>query len=315
MDEIVTFEQLRIFLAVAEREHLTRAAEALHLTPSAASASIRALELAYGVSLFNRVGRGIELSEAGRLFLPEARAILVRVGAAEALIADLGGLKRGRLVLQASQTISSHFLPPLMVAFQAAHPGVELSLVIGNTETVAEAVAGGEAELGFVEGRIDSPVLHASRVAEDRLIVVVPPGHPWADGAIIAPDRLRATQWVLRESGSGTRSSFAEALLSAGLSVDDLDVVLELPSNEAVLAAVASAPLATVVSEAAASAMMAAGRLVRVDCALPPRAFSMLRHTERHQTAAARAFADLVMAGVSPPALQPPRSRPEIPAA
>ncbi|SHG37415.1 DNA-binding transcriptional regulator, LysR family [Kaistia soli DSM 19436] len=311
----MTFEQLRIFLAVAEREHLTRAAEVLHLTPSAVSASIRALELSYGVALFNRVGRRIELSDAGRLFLPEARAILVRVGTAEALIADLGGLKRGRLALQASQTIASHFLPPLMVAFQAAHPGVALSLVIGNTETVADAVAGGEAELGFVEGRIASPLLDSRKVAEDRLIVVVPPGHPWADGAPLSVAALGTSRWVLRESGSGTRSSFAEALLAAGLAVDDLDVALELPSNEAVLSAVASAPLATVVSEAAASAMIAAGRLVRVDCALPPRAFLMLRHKERHQTTAALAFADLAVTGISPPAPPPPRSRRGIPGA
>ncbi|HWJ73480.1 MAG TPA: LysR substrate-binding domain-containing protein [Kaistia sp.] len=311
----MTFEQLRIFLAVAEREHLTRAAEALRLTPSAVSASIRALEGSYGVELFNRVGRRIELSDAGRLFLPEARAVLARVGAAEALIADLGGLKRGRLALQASQTIASHFLPPFMVAFRAAHPGVELSLVIGNTETVADAVIGGEAELGFVEGRITSPLLSIREVAEDRLIIVVPPGHPWSDGAPVPISALGETRWVLRESGSGTRSSFAEALAAAGLAVEDLDVALELPSNEAVLAAVASAPSATVVSEAVASAMIAAGRLVRVDCALPPRAFSMLRHRERHQTTAALAFAALVVAGISRPAPRPPRSRPEIPAA
>ncbi len=293
----MTFEQLRIFLAVAEREHLTRAAETLGLTPSAVSASIRALEQSYGVLLFERVGRGIELSEAGRLFQPEARAVLARAGTAEALLSDLGGLKRGRLALQASQTISNHLLPPAMVRFRAAHPGVTLSLTVGNTETVAKAVAAGEAELGLVEGRIDTPLLAQEVIGEDRLIVVVAPGHPWAGLPSREPLRLAALAdgcWILREIGSGTRSTFAEALAAAGRSIDDLDVALELPSNEAVLAAVAAGPYAGAVSEAAASAMIAAGRLVAVDCPLPPRAFTLLRHRERHLTAAALAFAALL---------------------
>ncbi len=311
----MTFEQLRIFLAVAEREHLTRAAEALRLTPSAVSASIRALEQSYGIALFERVGRRIELSAAGRLFLPEARGVLARAATAEALLSDLGGLKRGRLTLQASQTVASHFLPPVMVRFHAAHPGIALVLVVGNTETVAKAVLAGEAELGLVEGRIEAPLLAVETVAEDRLIVVVAPGHPLADGKRHSLAALAEVGWILRERGSGTRSSFAEALAAEGLSIEALDVALELPSNEAVLAAVAAGPYAAVVSEAAASPMLASGRLAGVDCALPPRAFLLLRHRERPLTAAARAFAALLGGGVNRAVPPPPRSRPGIPAA
>ena len=197
-------------------------------------------------------------------------------------------------MLQASQTIASHVLPPVLVRFHADHPGVALALTVGNTETVARAVAAGEAELGLVEGRIDNPLLAVETFAEDRLIVVVALGHAFADGRPMRLTALDRTSWILRESGSGTRSSFAEALAAAGLAIDDLDVALELPSNEAVLAAVAAGPYAAAVSEAAASAMIAAGRLVRADCPLPPRAFALLRHKERPLTAAARAFAALL---------------------
>lgn len=293
----MTFEQLRIFLEVAEREHLSRAAQALHLTPSAVSAAVRTLEASYGVTLFHRVGRGIELSETGRLFLPEARAILARAASAAAMLSDLGNLRRGRLALHASQTTAGHFLPPFMVRFHDAHPGIALDLVIGNTESVAAAVIAGEADLGFVEGPVDSPLLAAPVVAEDRLIVVVAPGHPLA--AIEAPgaSELRATRWIMREVGSGTRASFVTGIAAEGLGVDDLDVALTLPSNEAVLAAVASGPYATAVSEAAAGAMIAAGELVHARVALPPRAFRLLRHKERHRTAAAAAFEALVASG------------------
>ena len=102
----MTLEQLRIFVAVAEREHVTRAAEALHVTQSAASAAIAALEGRHNVPLFHRVGRRIELTDAGRMFLAEARAVLAKAASAELALGEYGGLKRGNLQLVASQTIT-----------------------------------------------------------------------------------------------------------------------------------------------------------------------------------------------------------------
>src|SRR3546814_5240325 len=92
----MTLEQLRIFVAVAERQHVTRAAAALNVTQSAASAAIAALEARHDIRLFNRVGRGIELTEAGRRFLDEARAVLARAADAEQILADFGDMRRGR---------------------------------------------------------------------------------------------------------------------------------------------------------------------------------------------------------------------------
>src|SRR5471032_2166488 len=128
---IMTLEQLRIFVEVAQREHLTQAASALALTPSAVSASIRVLEERYGTPLFNRVGRRIELSEAGRLFLREARITLASARTAERTLSELGGLQRGTLQIQASQTIASYWLPPLLVQFRQRYPQIELSLTAG----------------------------------------------------------------------------------------------------------------------------------------------------------------------------------------
>ncbi|MGA7972648.1 MAG: LysR family transcriptional regulator, partial [Pseudolabrys sp.] len=106
----MTLEQLRIFVAVAACEHVTRAAESLRLTQSAVSAAISALESRYNVSLFDRVGRRIELNESGRLFLGEARAVLARAAAAELALSEMSGLKRGTLSVYASQTIASYWL-------------------------------------------------------------------------------------------------------------------------------------------------------------------------------------------------------------
>ena len=189
----MTLEQLRIFAAVAEREHMTRAAEALHLTQSAVSAAIAGLEQHYRVKLFDRVGRGIMLTEAGRVLLAEARGTLARAASAEQAMADYAGLRHGKLAIHASQTIASYFLPPLLVRFQARYPGIEPCLAVGNTAQVARAVKDGAAEIGFVEGPLQDPALSVEAVAVDQMVIVVPPGHEWADGAALTRENSTRT--------------------------------------------------------------------------------------------------------------------------
>lgn len=286
----MTLDQLRIFVAVAEREHVTRAAADLNLTQSATSAAVAALEARYSTKLFDRVGRRITLTDAGRLFLVEARAVLARAAAAETVLVDLAGLKRGTLRLAASQTVASYWLPPLMHRFHTLFPGVALRLVIGNTEAVADWIHDGSASLGVVEGDVAHPMLRIDEVAADEMALVVAPGHPWAKRDSLSLAELGESRWVLREQGSGTRSILAKALTGAGLGLDDLDVAMELPSNEAVRAAVEAGAGATVISELVAAASLRAGSLVRVSLPLPRRPFLTLRHRERYVTQAEDRF-------------------------
>jgi DNA-binding transcriptional LysR family regulator len=295
---VMTLDQLRIFVAVAEREHLTRAAGALRLTPSAVSSAIHALETRYDARLFDRVGRRIELTEAGRIFLDEARATLARAEAAELALSELGGTMRGTLTIEASQTIASYWLAPALIRFRAEHPLVSIRLGAGNTETVRRAVHDGAAEIGFVEGHIDDPALAARQVGEDRLIIVTAPGHKLATASAVGAKELAATRWILRERGSGTRSVFEAALAARGIAPDILKVDLELPSNEAVRAAVELGDHATVVSELVAAPAIAAGTLARAPFAMTPRAFSMIWHKQRYRSRAARALDALLPGGV-----------------
>lgn len=297
----MTLDQLRVFVAVAERQHVTRAAEALNIAQSAASAAVAALESAHGIKLFNRVGRGIELTEAGQCFVGEARAVLARAEAAELALAELGGLVRGVLSVQASQTIASYWLPRHLVAFRRAHPGIEIRLAVGNTAQVANAVHEGLAELGFVEGAVEDSLLASTTVAADQLVLVVPPDHPWAaPEATIPALTLRQAaeegEWVLREPGSGTRSAFEAALASAGIAPASLHVALEMPSNEAVRAAVEAGMGATVISASVAVPSLEAGLLHQVPLALPERAFHVLQHRERQPSRAAEALLRLITA-------------------
>lgn len=287
---LMTLEQLRIFVAVAEREHVTRAAAELNLTQSATSAAIAALEHRHAVKLFDRVGRRIVLTDAGRLFLNEARAILARAATGERVLSDLAGLKRGRLSLAASQTVGNYWLPRKLALFRARHPGIETPLVIGNTETVAAAIHDGLADIGFAEGEIDDPLLAQETVAKDDLAIVVAPGHPWAGKGRVDPAELVESPWVLREPGSGTRQVLEAVLAGAGRSVADLDVLLELPANEAVRSAVDAGSAAALMSRLVVANALRSGLLAEVAADIPSRRFVMLRHKERYVGRPAQAF-------------------------
>lgn len=286
----MTLEQLRIFAAVAGRQHVTRAAEALGLGQSAVSAAIAALEARHGTQLFHRIGRGISLTEIGAQFLPAAQAVLAEAGRAEALLAGLTAGSVGTLTIQASQTIASYWLPRHLAAFRKNHPGIAVQLTIGNTAQAAAAVHAGTAELGFVEGAIEDNDLIAEAVARDQLMILVAPSHPWASRQVVTAADLTSTAWVLREPGSGTRSAFEQALTLYGVAPGLLTIALELPSNEAVRGAVEAGLGATALSASVAAPSLEAGLLASVNFPLPDRKFLLLRHAARGLSPAAMMF-------------------------
>jgi len=294
----MTLEQLRIFVAVAEHEHVTRAARALNLTQSAVSAAVAALEARYDIKLFDRIGRGIALSKAGKLFLVEARAVLARAASAETVLTDITGLKRGALTIAASQTVANYWLPPVMARFREAHPGISLDLVIGNTEAVAGLVRDNAADLGFIEDMIEDPAFAITPVGVDEMVIVVSPHY---HSRLLVPDDLAQFRWIFRERGSGTRAIFERALADKGIDPAGLDIVLELPSNEAVRSAVLDGAGAAALSRLAVSAALRAGTLVALKFPLPERQFFALRLAERPRTGAENAFYELIGASAGNP--------------
>ena len=287
----MTLEQLRIFVGVAEREHMTAAARALNVTQSAASAAIAALEERHGIKLFHRVGRGITLTEAGRLFLAEARSVLARAGAAETVLDELSGLKRGTLRVVASQTIAAYWLPPILTTFRERHPALGVELAIGNTEQAAARVHDGDADLGIVEGEIDDPALAHWQIGEDRLLLVG--AEPFGDVRIDAA-WLRTARWIQREPGSGTRSTLDRYLLDVGVDPATLDVALVLPSNESVRSAVEAGAGVAVLSALVVAPAIDAKTLHAAPIKFGARPFYGLRHKERYRSKAADALLDML---------------------
>jgi len=148
----MTLDQLEIFLAVAQHLHFTRAAEALYITQPSVSAAIQSLEKQYGVELFNRVGRRVELTQAGQLLQSEAQKVLDQVALVERGLRELNDLQRGELNLGASQTIGNYWLPSFISRFKRQYPNIRVDCTLGNTEAIATGTVTGLFDLGLVEG-------------------------------------------------------------------------------------------------------------------------------------------------------------------
>jgi DNA-binding transcriptional LysR family regulator len=284
----MTLDQLRVFIAVAERGHVTRAAEDLGISQSAASAAIATLESRYRTKLFDRVGRGIELTETGRLFLREARAVLDRASMAKSVLEDLAGLSTGEVAIAASQTIATYWLPRRLSAFHRANPGVRLNVVIRNTREVESAVVEGEVNIGLVEGPTQHPALIRQHVDQDSLVLVVASDQPPLPVNAMGRLDLRAITWVIREAGSGTRRGLEDLAFQEGLTLDDLNIFLVLPSHEAVREAIEAGIGATIISRHVVASAIAAGTLTAIPIELPPREYALLRHRDRHASSAQR---------------------------
>jgi DNA-binding transcriptional LysR family regulator len=298
----ITLDRLRVFLAVSEQMHFTRAAEVLYMTQSSVSAAIQSLEEHYDVKLFDRIGRHIEITAAGRLLQAEAQKILGQVDLAERGLQELNNLQRGELNLGASLTIGNYWLPEKISNFKRQYPGIQIYCTLGNTEEISAGVAKGQFDLGFVEGEVDSSIssfLVKETVESDRLIIVVGKSHPWFKSSRVPLSELSKTAWVMREPGSGTRAMFEQALRRWGIDPNELNVVLEMSSGEMVKAVVESGVGATAISELIVKKELQLESLYPIqvrgldetELAQIARFFLQLRHQQRFQTRISQAFA------------------------
>ena len=229
---------LDTFAEAAERSSFTAAARALDLTQAAVSQRVQALEQALGVPLFERRGGRVLLTEAGRRLHTYARHILDLHREARQEVTGRRAPLAGELSLAASSIPGEHLLPGLLAAFRRKHPHVRVRVDVADTGAVLGQVARGEAHLGLVGGRRDSPHLEYRCFACDTLVLVVPAGHAWARRRRISLDQLCGQPLILREAGSGSRWCLEQALQRAGRAAGDLTVALELGSNEAIKEAV-----------------------------------------------------------------------------
>lgn len=248
----MTLDQLRIFLAVVQHLHFTHAAEALYITQPAVSAAIQSLEEEYGVKLFHRIGRRIEIADAGKLLQLEAQKILDSVTMTERGLRELNNLQRGELKLGTSLTIGNYWLPDKISSFKRQYPGIFVNCTLSNAEEICEGTATGIFDLGLVTGEVKPSLkncLEQEVVGSDRLQIVVGKSHPWFDRTEIPASELPTIDWVMRESGSGAQQMFEQSLQKWGIDPSELNVILVLNSSEMVKAVVESGVGAAAIPE------------------------------------------------------------------
>lgn len=255
-------ETLRLLVAVGDAGSLGAAARERGISQPSASARVRAFEARWQLSLLERTPRGSTLTTDGRAVIAWARRVLAEVDTMRAGLASLTGSRRGEVRIAASLTIAEHILPGWLGRLSGrleVHP----QLHVVNSDRVADMVRSRMADIGFVETTSRVTGLDHRVVGTDRLVVVVDPGHPWARRrSPLRPDTLVGTEWVLREEGSGTRSTFERALGAAPT------VALTASSTATLLGAVRAGLGPAVLSARAVAAEIDAGHLVAVPTTL-----------------------------------------------
>src|SRR5690606_13327359 len=205
-----TLRQLEIFVAVANAGSVSRAAEQLSLSQSAASTALGELERAYDQTLFDRVGRRLVLNDTGQWLLPRALELLARAHELEGQLGTDQSI--GNLRLGASLTIGNYLATLLVADFLQQHPASRVQLVVHNSASIIEQVAHYELDLGLIEGDMSHPDVLATPWLKDELVVFAAPDHPLARKKNVTLAQVMKEDWILREAGSGTRSTFERAL-------------------------------------------------------------------------------------------------------
>jgi len=231
-------DRLRTFLAVVRCGSLTRAAKELYISQPAVTLQIHKLEQEYNTSLFYRRERGVELTPAGRLLLDYAKRIDGIYDEAAEEISALNGSVQGTLRVGATLTIGEYVLPQVVGRFKSEYPKVEILLEVENTDRIVDQVASGILDCGLVEGPFDNGMIRAEKLADDELAFVCSSGHKFADMPEIDLESILKELFILREPGSGTRRVFEDALIKAGARPEDLRVLMQLGSNQAIKALV-----------------------------------------------------------------------------
>ncbi|HET8849381.1 MAG TPA: LysR substrate-binding domain-containing protein [Marinobacter sp.] len=228
-----SFRQLEVFLAAAHFQNITRAAESLAMSQSAASSALKELENQFDIQLFDRAGKRLQLNELGRLYRPRAESLLAQAKELEQVLSkhsEVGALKVG-----ATLTIGNYLAVGVMAKYMNTPTRPKVSLEVANTSTIARRVSDFELDIGLIEGELQSSELDVIPWRADRLDVFCSPNHTLARKEKLTDDDLRNATWVMREQGSGTRQSFERGM--HGL-LPDLNVLLELEHTEAIKRAV-----------------------------------------------------------------------------
>jgi DNA-binding transcriptional LysR family regulator len=290
----VTLRQLRVFEAVARNLSFSRAAEEMHLTQPAVSMQVRALEEQVDLPLFEHIGKKIRLTAAGEELLRHARRIDRQIHDAGEALAALRGATGGRLTIGVVST-AKYFAPKLIIAFLRTHPDADLRLVVRNRDTIVRQLGDNEIDLAIMGSPPSDFETVAEAFADHPLVIIANPEHPLTKVRTVRPEELAAERFLIRELGSGTRSTMERYFEAAGVV---LQKTIEMESNETVKQAVMAGMGLGFISEHAIGLELATKQVVRLNVIGTPvmRRWYVVHRPEKRLLPIADAFLDFIRA-------------------
>ena len=278
-----SLRQLEVFLATARYENVTRAAQSLAMSQSAASGALKELEEQFAVLLFDRKGKRLQLSELGNQLRPQAENLLDQARAFEQALA--GDDVVGRLKIGATLTIGNYLAVGMIADFRQRYPAADVALSVANTQSIAQRVADFDLDMGLIEGEIHHPDLETLHWRDDELAVFAAPDHRLARTGALGDDDLLSLPWIVREPGSGTRQTFNRAMHGI---LTDLHIAMELQHTEAIKRAVEAGLGVGCLSRISLQEAFERGSLVPLD--VPGRNFQrelyIITHRKKYRGAA-----------------------------
>ena len=292
IDMKLTLRQLEIFVAIAHEENVSRAADRLAMSQSAASSALVELERQFDCLLFDRIGKALRINSLGTGLLPLAQSLLAQARDVEAYLA---GGRPGPLSVAATLTIGNYLATLLVADYTQRHPDSPVHLQVANTASVVDRLLGLEVDLALIEGEATHPDLVLEPWLDDELVVFCAPGHPLAGNGKVPTTRLASEHWVLRERGSSTRSLFDRAVAAR---LKTFRLRLELEHTEAIKRAVESGLGIGCLSRLALREAFRRGSLVEVPTPQFDlrRRFHIAHHRQRSPSRAMSSFMDLCRA-------------------
>lgn len=284
--------QLKAFIAVVDKRSFSEAARALGVSQPAVTLQVQSLERELSATLLERRRKRIELTEAGGLLEPAAREIVKRWEGLAERISALEGTVGGRLTVGGSTTPAHYVLPRFIGDLKRRYPDVAVVLEVADTRDTVERLKAGDLDVAVIGEEVKDRAVECERWLTDELVVVAAPDSLLAKGRAHRPSELADHPIVSREKGSATRDVVEHHLSAQGLSPDDLDVVMELGTSEAVASAVEAGLGLAIVSRVSVDRSLALGRLVTADVQTFPlvRWFYLCRLKNRAPSRAAQAF-------------------------
>jgi DNA-binding transcriptional LysR family regulator len=288
--------RLQVFYTVAKQLSFTKAAEQLFMTQPAVTFQVKQLEEHFNTRLFDRQHGRIALTPVGRVVLEYAERILGLSEEMDTRVGDLTGALAGPLLLGASTTIAEYILPQILGEFKARHPEVQAHMSVANSETIVNRVADHTIDVGLIESPTFLPSLENQVCCDDELVVICAPDHPLAKRNTIRAQDVAAVPMVRREPGSGTREFTDNYFRQCGVPPDDLNLVMELGSPEAMKGVVETGIAIAIVSRATIAKELKLETLVAIP--LAPRlirTLSLVHPKEKFRSRLLTTFVDFAM--------------------